>query len=890
MGDILYHIVVLPVEYILGVIYVLLFRFLGHPGYAIIGVSIVVNFLILPLYLRADVLQEEESDRQKKMKFWIDHIRKFFFSDERYMIQSAYYRTQGYKPIYALRGVLSLLLQIPFFIAAYHFLSHTDLLNGVSLGPIVDLSYPDRIFSILGHPVNVLPVLMTLINIISGMIYTKGKTGREKLQVILPAFVFLVLLYQSPSGLVVYWTMNNLFSLGKNIVVKNVKDKKRFLSVVFILFDIAYWIYIFVADMINKALATGDNEIIAFYIIIGLVLLMISVGLFFCKKEQNKLSIQRKNDNVYFVLLSSSSAILLGGVIPLSVVAASPQEFINKFFYVHPLFYIAMTILTYTGYALWGFMIYHMMGKNKKGIMEILLTCGLAVFLFNYFTCSADVGVYNSVLMFEREPHYPSVIRYGNVLIDVFICLVILFLLPRFEKLFKSASVVILGVLVIMSCRYIHIITSDIKWLDDSAQFEAEEVDFPLSRDGRNVIVIMMDRMMGAYVPFILEERPELVGKFDGFTFYPNAISTGTVTYTGAPALFGGYEYTAVAINERTDETLLDKHSEAISLMPVMFGEEGWNVTVCDLPYAGLKQGSDYSLYDKYDYVNAFHYYDRFENGGDIEETHSLMERNFVFHSVYKVAPAMLQDNIYDYGNYLSGRNFWYGDTKEDFFALRALKDNTSIVDGPDQLIIYVNLLTHDPCILQLPDYTVVDHLDNSSYDFETVRTLNGTTMNLENGLDGIEHYFVNASAMIHLGEYFDYLREKGVYDNTRIILAADHGFSLNQFSEMRLDNGIDVQGINAILMVKDYNAKGFSINEEFMTNADVPALAAKDNIEHPVNPFTGNDIDMSLKKEGVEVFFNDEFNLGEYGFESDDPVVYSVSGDTLNENNWIKE
>ncbi len=888
MGDILYHIVVLPVEYLLGVIYVLLFRFLEHPGYAIIGVSIVVNFLILPLYLRADSLQEEESERQKNMKFWTDHIRKFFRSDERYMIQSAYYRTQQYRPIYALRGVLSLFLQIPFFIAAYHFLSHTELLNGVSLGPIADLSSPDGIFSFLGHPINVLPVLMTVVNIISGMIYTKGKTGREKLQVILPAFVFLVLLYQSPSGLVVYWTMNNIFSMGKNIVVKYVKDKKRFLSVIFTLFGILYWIFIFVSDKINKALAATDNEAVAIYIVIGLLLFIPNV----CVLLNGRYKINPrigKSSTSYFMLISSASVILMGGVIPLAVVAASPQEFINKFYYVHPLFFIAMTFFTYIGFALWIFMIYRMIGKDKREIIELALTCGLMVFLFNYFTCSADVGVYNSVLMFEHEPHYAAVIRYGNVLIDAIICLVIVFIMPRFEKLFKSAALVILGVLVVMSCRYIYITLDDIKWFDDSGQFENEKVDFPLSKNGRNVIVIMMDRMMGAYVPFILDERPELVEKFDGFTYYPNAISTGMVTYTGSPALFGGYEYTAYAINERTDETLLDKHSEAISLMPVMFGKEGWNVTVCDLPYAGLKQGSDYSLYDKYDYVNAFHYYDRFENGGDAEETHSLMERNFVFHSMYKVAPAMLQDNIYDYGNYLSGRNFWYGDAKEDFYALKALKDNTSIVDGPDQLIIYVNLLTHDPCILQLPDYTVVDHLDNSSYDFETVRTLNGTTMNLENGLDGIEHYFVNASAMIQLGEYFDYLREEGVYDNTRIILTADHGFSLNQFSEMKLDNGIDVQGVDAILMVKDYDAEGFIINEEFMTNADVPALAAKDNIEHPINPFTGNTIDMFAKEDGVYISLYDDFEIGGYGFLRDNPKIYRVKENAFKSENWIK-
>jgi Na+/H+ antiporter NhaD/arsenite permease-like protein len=68
--------------------------------------------------------------------------------------------------------------------------------------------------------VNVLPILMTLINIVSGMIYTRGMPLKSKIQLYGMALIFLVLLYDSPAGLVFYWTLNNLFSLGKNILSK----------------------------------------------------------------------------------------------------------------------------------------------------------------------------------------------------------------------------------------------------------------------------------------------------------------------------------------------------------------------------------------------------------------------------------------------------------------------------------------------------------------------------------------------------------------------------------------------------------------------------------------------------------------------------------------------
>ena len=48
---------------------------------------------------------------------------------------------------------------------------------------------------------------MTTANCISGAIYSKGHPIREKIQIYLLAAVFLVILYSSPAGLVLYWAM-----------------------------------------------------------------------------------------------------------------------------------------------------------------------------------------------------------------------------------------------------------------------------------------------------------------------------------------------------------------------------------------------------------------------------------------------------------------------------------------------------------------------------------------------------------------------------------------------------------------------------------------------------------------------------------------------------------
>jgi membrane protein insertase Oxa1/YidC/SpoIIIJ len=59
-------------------------------------------------------------------------IRQAFKGDEQHMILSTYYRQNHYHPIYALRSSFGILIQVPFFIAAYQYISHLEALQGAS--------------------------------------------------------------------------------------------------------------------------------------------------------------------------------------------------------------------------------------------------------------------------------------------------------------------------------------------------------------------------------------------------------------------------------------------------------------------------------------------------------------------------------------------------------------------------------------------------------------------------------------------------------------------------------------------------------------------------------------------------------------------------------------
>ena len=181
-GHILYQFIIGPLEVIFEAVYYYANLFLEHAGWAIAALSLAINLLLLPLYMRADKIQAEERAAEKKLERWVSHIKKTFKGDERFMMLQTYYRQNGYKPIYSLKGSLPLLLEIPFFIAAYHFLSHLDALKGASFGPIADLSQPDALLTLGGMTVHVLPVLMTVINLISGLIYGKDMPLKSMIQ------------------------------------------------------------------------------------------------------------------------------------------------------------------------------------------------------------------------------------------------------------------------------------------------------------------------------------------------------------------------------------------------------------------------------------------------------------------------------------------------------------------------------------------------------------------------------------------------------------------------------------------------------------------------------------------------------------------------------------
>lgn len=846
-------------------------------GIAIIVLSLAVNLLVLPLYRRADKIQKEERDKVARLKPVVNHIKKSFSGDERFMMLQTYYRQNNYSPILALRSSLSIMLEIPFFMAAYSFLSDLAVLQNKSFGPIENLGKADQLIRFGGICINLLPILMTAFNIVSGLIYTKGLPVKNKIQFIGIALIFLGLLYTSPSGLVFYWTLNNMFSLCKNLIDR-LKNPKR---IALLLCSIT-GVLLFVLGSVTFATDFGSEK--AFLMWAGL-LAQIPLGLYFYRKKYGAKALKTKSqirDQGVFFLSGTVITIMVGALIPSMVIKASPSEFVDLTDFHTSFRYVGYTTMLAAGFLLWFAIFFKMAKESGRTVFSYLMLLLVGIAIVNTMGFRGKYGNISSYLKYDKTNLTPSLCELGiNTLVNVLALSTLFLLLRKSVKFAKMMLLVVCMALVILTASNMRTIYKDEQETKGKIQAyfsNEEDLRVTLSKNQNNVVVIMLDRAISVYYPYIINENPKLKEQLAGFTFYPNTISYGAYTNLGAPALFGGYEYTPEEMNRRDTESLADKHNEALKVMPVLFDDAGFDVTVLDPVYAGYHWIPDLSIFDDRPSIKKAIskgvYIEQWceDNGYDLSaSTETARRHNFFMYSILRVAPVLANNLVYDAGKYNKmdtatekGRHI--GDQEkismsvasgisraflDTYSSLCYLGKMTSVRETEHGTFMsMVNGTTHEPMLLQEPDYSVRGMVDNQDYDIEhLVRTDADGNKLVLSSIVQMEHYHANMAALMALGEWFDYLREEGAYDNTRIIIVSDHGRALG-FPDYQMgeEDYKDILYYNALLLVKDFGSSELQTDCQFMTNADTPLVAMEGIIEEPRNPFTGKKLTVDMK------------------------------------------
>jgi YidC/Oxa1 family membrane protein insertase len=188
----------------------------GNYGIAIIIITLLIKIIFWPLSQKSYKSMKKMQD----LKPHIDKLREKYKDDKMKLQQETMQLYKTYK-VNPMGGCLPMVLQIPVFIAFYKVLgSCIELRHAPFLLWINDLAAPDRLpigFDIpyVGHGLPVLTLLMGASMFIQQkMTPTTGDPTQAKMMLFLPV-VFTFMFINFPSGLVLYWLVNNVLSIGQ---------------------------------------------------------------------------------------------------------------------------------------------------------------------------------------------------------------------------------------------------------------------------------------------------------------------------------------------------------------------------------------------------------------------------------------------------------------------------------------------------------------------------------------------------------------------------------------------------------------------------------------------------------------------------------------------------
>lgn len=191
-------------------------------GVAILIMTVLLRTAMWPVYAKSQKTMKRMSKLSPKMTA----LREKYKDNPQKMQQETakLFKENGMGPLGPLGGCLPMLIQIPVFLGFFQMLRMAvELRHEPFVAWVNDLSMPDTVFTIpfIELPINILPILMAVTMIWQMRITpSTGDPMQKKLMMIMPV-VFLVFCYNFASALALYWTGQNLFSIGQTYLSRN---------------------------------------------------------------------------------------------------------------------------------------------------------------------------------------------------------------------------------------------------------------------------------------------------------------------------------------------------------------------------------------------------------------------------------------------------------------------------------------------------------------------------------------------------------------------------------------------------------------------------------------------------------------------------------------------
>ena len=207
---------------------------------------------------------------------------------------------------------------------------------------------------------------------------------------------------------------------------------------------------------------------------------------------------------------------------------------------------------------------------------------------------------------------------------------------------------------------------------------------------------------------------------------------------------------------------MVDKHNQSESMLPFIFEQAGFTCDVIDPPYPNYDSPPLYKAFEGHENVHAIRATGKYStiwytehNYPQIPIKSKFIKRNMLWFSIFRIAPNIMRSAIHYENWWLPGS---MAESNADFIDRYAILDYlpelTDTNSEKQGFILIDNESTHDVAFCQAPDYVPQEHITNfgtSPYS------------------DSVA-YSAMAASLKRIGEWLDFLKKEGVYDNTRII------------------------------------------------------------------------------------------------------------------------
>ncbi|MEZ5727308.1 MAG: membrane protein insertase YidC [Burkholderiaceae bacterium] len=184
-----------------------LHKVVGNWGWAIVLLTLIIKTLFFPL----QAASYRSMARMKAVTPRLQAMRERY-GEDRAKLNQAMMELYKQEKINPLGGCLPIVVQIPVFIALYWvLLASVEMRNAPWLGWITNLAAPDQY--------GILPLIMAASMFVQTMLNPKPPDPVQAKMMTLMPIVFSVMFFFFPAGLVLYWLVNNLYSIAQQWVI-----------------------------------------------------------------------------------------------------------------------------------------------------------------------------------------------------------------------------------------------------------------------------------------------------------------------------------------------------------------------------------------------------------------------------------------------------------------------------------------------------------------------------------------------------------------------------------------------------------------------------------------------------------------------------------------------